>query len=261
MANILVEQASLENIADAIREKNGTQNTYKPSEMSQAIKDIESDSWYDTFWDSFQQQGNRSDYNCGFYDYCTPNCWNTDILYPKYDLKGSSFSSCFRDIKGDLNLADRFREINVKLDTSEATVITSMFRGCSGFTVIPEIDVTGLDINATGANAGMYYTFSGCSKLHTIEKIIVKRGVSFNNTFQNCLELANIKFEGEIDCSMSFPSSSKITVETVQSIIDCLVKYEGAGTPPVLSFGPTVKKRITEKQIEEITIDKGWTLA
>ena len=42
MANILVERSSLENIADAIREKNGTENTYKPSEMPQAIKDIES---------------------------------------------------------------------------------------------------------------------------------------------------------------------------------------------------------------------------
>ena len=40
MANVLVERSSLENIADAIREKNGTQTTYKPAEMADAITAI-----------------------------------------------------------------------------------------------------------------------------------------------------------------------------------------------------------------------------
>lgn len=37
MANILVERNSLSGIADSIRAKNGTQTTYKPSEMAAAI--------------------------------------------------------------------------------------------------------------------------------------------------------------------------------------------------------------------------------
>lgn len=40
MANILVERSSLENIAEAIREKNGTENTYKPSEMPQGVSSV-----------------------------------------------------------------------------------------------------------------------------------------------------------------------------------------------------------------------------
>lgn len=40
MANVLVLESSLEDIADAIREKNGTQNTYKPGEMGDAIREI-----------------------------------------------------------------------------------------------------------------------------------------------------------------------------------------------------------------------------
>lgn len=40
MANVLVEKDSLEDIADAIRAKNGTQSTYKPREMAQAISEI-----------------------------------------------------------------------------------------------------------------------------------------------------------------------------------------------------------------------------
>lgn len=40
MANGIVEEASLQNIADAIRIKNELTNKYKPADMSQAIKDI-----------------------------------------------------------------------------------------------------------------------------------------------------------------------------------------------------------------------------
>ena len=41
MANVLVEETSLQNIANSIREKTGTTDTYKPSEMASAISSIE----------------------------------------------------------------------------------------------------------------------------------------------------------------------------------------------------------------------------
>ena len=40
MANVLVQESSLQGIADAIRSKNGTQNTYKPAQMADAIEAI-----------------------------------------------------------------------------------------------------------------------------------------------------------------------------------------------------------------------------
>ena len=42
MSKVLVDESILYNIADAIREKNGTDETYKPSEMADEIKSIES---------------------------------------------------------------------------------------------------------------------------------------------------------------------------------------------------------------------------
>lgn len=42
MANVLVQDSSLQSIASAIRAKNGTQNTYKPSQMAEAIESIPS---------------------------------------------------------------------------------------------------------------------------------------------------------------------------------------------------------------------------
>lgn len=40
MANVIINDTNLTNIANAIREKNGTTNTYKPSEMAAAITNL-----------------------------------------------------------------------------------------------------------------------------------------------------------------------------------------------------------------------------
>lgn len=41
MAQVLVTESYLDNIADAIRDKNGTNNTYTPAQMAQAIENIQ----------------------------------------------------------------------------------------------------------------------------------------------------------------------------------------------------------------------------
>ena len=41
MSNVLVEESSLQNIADAIRGKNKSIDKYKPSEMANAINNIQ----------------------------------------------------------------------------------------------------------------------------------------------------------------------------------------------------------------------------
>lgn len=42
MSNVIIDDANLSNIANAIREKNGSTDTYKPADMPQAILDISS---------------------------------------------------------------------------------------------------------------------------------------------------------------------------------------------------------------------------
>ena len=39
---VIVDDSNFQNIAQAIREKNGTENTYKPNEMAEAISNISS---------------------------------------------------------------------------------------------------------------------------------------------------------------------------------------------------------------------------
>lgn len=40
MSKVVITESYLEDIADAIREKNGTQNTYTPAQMATAISNI-----------------------------------------------------------------------------------------------------------------------------------------------------------------------------------------------------------------------------
>ena len=41
MSQVLVTEDYLEDIAEAIRSKNGTENTYTPAQMSDAIEELE----------------------------------------------------------------------------------------------------------------------------------------------------------------------------------------------------------------------------
>ena len=42
MTNVLIDETNLENIADSIRAKNGSSDTYTPAQMSTAIDNIPS---------------------------------------------------------------------------------------------------------------------------------------------------------------------------------------------------------------------------
>ena len=43
MGQVLITENYLKDIADAIRDKNGTNNTYTPAQMAQAIEDLETE--------------------------------------------------------------------------------------------------------------------------------------------------------------------------------------------------------------------------
>jgi hypothetical protein len=71
------------------------------------------------------------------------------------------------------------------------------------------------------------HLFNGSNKLHTIEKIISSKSTAWgNNVFMGCTSLANIVFEGEIAKTISF-QYSPLTVESMKSVISCLVNYLG----------------------------------
>ncbi len=242
MANVFIENATLQNIANAIRNKTGKTEKMLPAEMPVEIESIEvgggGDNYYDTFWDEYQQNGNRADYYGAFSRYG----WNDVTFKPKYDIVPTNAHDMFLQCKiTDLEKAMGDK----KFDFSKMQVGTSVFNG-STITVIPELNYSGNS------------WFRSCSALETIRKIISTENTDYTNAFVGCSKLANITFEGVIGNDISFISSSLLSVESINNIIACLKDLTGQ-TAKTLTFHNTVGSNLTDTQKATITA-KNWTL-
>ena len=148
MAKVLVNETNLTNIANAIREKNGTTDTYKPSEMATAISNIQAGGGSEnelviTNAAYLFYGGARKDQLQGLVDLC----------------KGvTSCSNMFRGVylkDGDVDLS--------KFDTSQCTDMTAMFHANS---YITKLSLTGFDVSKV---KDMTQTFYYCNRLTELD--------------------------------------------------------------------------------------------
>ena len=141
---------------------------------------------------------------------------------------------------------------NPKYDMNNVTNSTNLF----SYAVITD---TKVDINISNATdtAAM---FGYSSRLITIRKLIVSETTPFkSNTFVGCPALVNITIEGTIGVSISFPASSKLSNDSVQSIINALKDLTGQ-TAQTLTLHADVGANLTQAQKDAISA-KNWTLA
>ena len=145
------------------------------------------DHYYDTFWDSYQLNGTRTNYRYAFYSQ-NSGVWTDDLYAPKYPI-----------------------------------IATGSYGGDSVFQNSLITD-TKVDIEI-GINAS--YTFISCYNLKTIRKLIVSENTTFNRWFGGCGALENVTFDGVIASDISFSDSTKLTNASVQSVIDHLKDLTG----------------------------------
>ena len=69
-------------------------------------------------------------------------------------------------------------------DTENVTDMTSMFRGCSRLTSVPQLN--------TGNVTTMYYMFYNCGRLTTVPQFNTSNVINMNNTFNGCSFLESI---------------------------------------------------------------------
>lgn len=212
MPNVLIRDSTMQNIANAIREKNGSEDTYKPSEMPQAILEISAEGGSDgeyigmkyTEFTTIGRNGKypkvidarslenlltganikRSIMNYAFYN-LSPYLNDSLFLYLEevYLPSGitalvSSFNHCkaLTTIHGDL---------------SDVTTINGAFRYCSSLAKIPympNLDVIQAD------------SFAGCTSL-TSANIYKKPTTLATTAFGSCSNLRDIYVpwsEGEV---------------------------------------------------------------
>ena len=150
MSKVLVNESSLTGIANAIRGKNGSTTTYKPSEMAAAITAISGGGSGPDIPDSaFVISG-----NCQYWDYYGQ--WDSFIT--AYKNKWST-----RNIKNCVNMFEnsQLTEIpfEINFDTNYQST-TSMFKGCEKITKIPKLN------NLKPSDTANL--FDGCNRLRTI---------------------------------------------------------------------------------------------
>lgn len=168
---------------------------------------------YDTFWDIYQQNGNRDNYRNAF----AGNGWNEHTLKPKYDITPKAAYMMFYNLDSNANidLVKIEEECGIKFNFSQCTEFQYIFYS-SGVVRIGEIDTR---------SASAFSQFAANNQtLHTIEKFIFKEDGS--QTFYNVgwftpPRLQNITIEGKIGNSLN-ATSSVLTKQSIISFINAL---------------------------------------
>ena len=195
---------------------------------------------YDKFWDMFQKNGTRTEYRYAF----AYTDWTEEMFKPKYPFKLAGDNTyAFLGVKAVWE--DKVFEV----DTSEATSLFWLFR-LSYFKRIGKCDLS----SATAIN-GM---FSFCYNLISIEEIVSHESLEWTNVFDYSTELVEIRFSGVIGKNINFSSSSKLSNDTVNSIINALKNLTGT-TSQTLTLHTTVKNNLTQAQKNAIAA-KNWQL-
>lgn len=199
------------------------------------------DSWYDTFWDNYQQNGERANYNGAF----AGACWTTETFKPKYDIlpKGDVHQSTMADMMFfkstmEIDLVEHLEKLGVTLDLRGARNLSQTF-SYSAFTRLGVIDIS----ESFGA-AWYRGLFDDMPNLVRIDKIKCAEKtlqVLIEACFRNTPKLEYIRFEGDtFRRSMSF-KTSPLNLDTAKHIIGLLTNYAGTDEEftNTFTFSPT----------------------
>lgn len=152
------------------------------------------ESFYDEFWDNFQNYGKRTVYNYAFDQSTTVKLnggWNDKTCNPKYPIT---------IVQGD-----------------------GIWNNNKDITRINQI------IDATKCVGGIAGICTGCTGLTFIKKIIAHKNLTYVNSFHTCSKLENITFEGDIGTNISF-QWSPLTAKSAKSVITHLFDYSADAT-------------------------------
>jgi len=203
---------------------------------------------WDSFWDAFQMNGARVNYELAF-----SNGWTKDTFKPKYNIKptGSSQKTFAKSkIAGDL--VKILEDCKVELDTSMCTNLT-MFFTATQFTRIGIINLT-KSITTYGIFASWEPSY-----LETIDKLIVSPTNVFDTTFRGCTALKNLTIEGTIaQNGFNMQWSTLLSEASIKSIINALSDTT-SGLTITLSKAAVDKAFETSPQASDGSQSAEWT--
>lgn len=187
MANVLVQDSSLTAIADAIRGKNGTTNTYKPGEMADAIINLPSGGGGGGNAPTAEEltfSGNLS----GLFAYGN---WNWFIEKYKNQIKFENVDNTQNMFMSNNSIEDLSAFV---IPVNDNTNIQSMFNSCLKLKKLPKVEGK--------INRYISTLFSNCYYLQDDELINFFKNItvdptstsmSYTSMFSNCYSLRNIE--------------------------------------------------------------------
>lgn len=223
MANKKYEETDIQAIADTIREKTGSEESFKVRDMASGVNEVydkgRNDEMY-AFWDKYLKDSRENPSNVRQTDRFSGSCWNDDTFYPTQDIHVRYGYRMFYYSQIS-NLKQRLEDCGVKLIFEGANDVGMMFES------MPTTELPTIELHHSTLVAGQTQRLCyNCNKLVAIEKIIAVETNRWGNSFYNCRSLTNVIFEGDIGTSISF-SYSPLTVESMKSIITHLKDYSG----------------------------------
>lgn len=196
---------------------------------------------YDKFWDVFQANGTRTNYENAFYG----NCWTDEIYKPKYIPKP----------RGNIiRMYCGARIPRIDLTNLDATEIIG--GGVSAFDST-YIEYLAMDIPACATLASSLYYMRGLKtlKLYNMNQCLLGTLIQAN-------VLETVEFSGTFGGEyMEMLQSSLLTYESLQNIIEAAYDYASNpdGKAHRVGLHATAKKKLAEADIAKLT-QKGWTL-
>ena len=206
------------------------------------------DAEYNSFWDAYQQNGERADYHTGF----AGKGWNEHTFKPKYDIKPTNAYMMFYQIpeNANIDLVKTAEEQGIEFDFSNCTNFT-YFAYSPGVVRLGTIDTR---------SAKSFPQFLGSNgKLHTIEKLILKDDGT--QTISNELwflptGLVNITIEGKLGASVRCVAKG-MTKKSMQSFISSLYE-ESVGKTLTLSKVAVDREFETAAGLDNGTSSTEW---
>lgn len=262
MVKVLVSESNLEDIADAIRGKDGSANTYTPSEMATAIQNIPSGGSDPSEFFEIEPAS-----------IANLSSWVANNYLKKADKLEIPSSATSLVTFFQLWYAPVVPKV---ICGNQVTNMANMYGNANenGCTNVVSIDVSGLD---TSRVTNMSNMFNGCAKLVSLDlsDFDFSNIAGYNNSgtiynmFNNCTALTNLQFGTGLGTAytasthrsystLDLSSCNNLTHDSLMSVINNLYDLAGNGkNHQYLTLGATNMAKLTSAEIQ-IATDKGW---
>lgn len=163
---------------------------------------------YDAFWDAYQDNGNRTDYQNCF----SGRGWTDETYKPKYDIDTIHNYMVFRRC-GFKDLGETIRKSGKRV-IFRGNSLQYTFQQSQDLEVIDGIEfITPITYVSGG--------FSYCPKLRKIQTLTIAENATTLD-FDAIPLLEEIEFNGTIPVNISIKDSSKLSTASIKSIINAL---------------------------------------